>query len=104
MLSQQAHANVFSQLAYATVHEYLGALIHSITASRFFTYIHKRNNATETFSEIYEHILKIHKLFTSLRHLYALTYGPLRLSCVFLANYVPNELGSIFFCAHLTGK
>ena len=39
-------------------------------------------------SEIYEHHLEIHILFTS--HSCALTYGPLRLSCVFLANYMPK--------------
>ena len=35
----------------------------------FFNYIHKRNNATVTFSsEIYEHFLKIHVVITSPRH------------------------------------
>ena len=35
-----------------------------------FTYLHKRNSATVTFfSEIYEHFLEIHMLFSSLNHL-----------------------------------
>ena len=52
----------------------------------FFTLIHKRNNATvATFPEIYEHFPEIHILFTS--HSCDL-HGPLRLSCVFLANYI----------------
>ena len=39
-------------------------------------------------SDIYEHFLEINILFTS--HSCASTHGPLRLSCVFLANYVPK--------------
>ena len=56
----------------------------------FFTYIHKRNNAT-VFSEIYEHFSKFHILLTSLRHhvlwhMHALLW----LSFALLANYVPK--------------
>ena len=42
----------------------------SYTYVSFFTYIHQRNNVTVTFfSEIYKHFVKIHILFTSLKHL-----------------------------------
>ena len=44
-------------------------ILHILTYL-FFTFIHKRTSATGTFtSEIYEHFLKIHLLFTSLSHL-----------------------------------
>ena len=65
----------------------------------FFTYTHKRNNATAAFSEIYEHFLKIHMLLTSLSHLNLMCFGIWAiksLSCVFLADYMPNELWSIW--------
>ena len=56
----------------------------------FFFYIHtQRNNATVTyFLKLMTILFEIHILFTS--HSCALTYGPLRLSCVFLANYMPK--------------
>ena len=51
----------------------------------FFTYIHKSNNATAIY------FLKFMSIFFKSMYsfkLNALTCGPLRLSCVFLANYM----------------
>ena len=76
----------------------------------FFIFTYKRNNNLfseiyehfseiyEHFSEIYEHFLKIHMLSISHLNFICLTCGPLRLSCVFLANYtkMPNELWSMW--------
>ena len=56
----------------------------------------------QVISVIYEYFLEIHILFAS--DSCALTFGPLRLSCVFLANYMPKcqmssgPNGPIFSC------
>ena len=55
------------------------------------TYIDKRNNATEIY------FLKFMSIF-SLIIICALTYGPLKLSCVFLANYVPKWQMNLHSC------
>ena len=68
-------------------------LVLHVLVYLFFTFIHKRSNATVTFFlKFMSNFLEIHILFTS--YSCALTYGPLRLSCVFLANYMPDDSGT----------
>ena len=66
----------------------------------FFTHILKRNNACNLFSEIYGYFLKNPNTLRFSKASCTLTYRPLR---ALKANYVPNELGSIwpyFFDPH----